>query len=147
MKLSPFNGGRLLRLADMHEDAVAYIVAGAAIVLVVAIAFRWWLLRRPTAEELERRRRLGINQAGKMADGMILDVLETTIEYSYDVRGVEYTATQDVSALQDSVPAPRLSIAGPASVKYDPRNPANSIVLCEDWSGLRHATGAQKKLR
>jgi len=79
-----------------------------------------------------------------MADGMILDVLETTIEYSYDVRGVEYIATQDLSALQDRLPAPRLSIAGPASIKYDPRNPANSIVLCEDWSGLRHHAGAKR---
>ena len=26
---------------------------------------------------------------------------------------------------------------GPATVKYSPRNPANSIVICEEWSGLR----------
>jgi hypothetical protein len=132
----------------MRENAAAYIAAGAAVVLVAAILFRAWLLRRPTAEELERRRRLGIHQAGKMADGMILDVLETTIEYSYDVRGVEYIATQDISALQDRVPIPRVAIAGLALVKYDPRNPANSIVLCEDWSGLRdkmgHHGGARK---
>jgi hypothetical protein len=129
----------------MHE-VVFYIAAGAAVVLVAAIVFRAWLLRRPTAEELERRRRLEINRAGKMADGMILDVLESTIEYSYDVRGVEYIATQEISALQDRLPAPRLSIAGPVGVKYDPRNPANSIVLCEDWSGLR-TFASEKKLR
>jgi len=35
------------------------------------------------------------------------------------------------------LPADRMSMVGPASVKYDPRNPANSIVLCEQWSGLR----------
>ena len=28
---------------------------------------------------------------------------------------------------------------GPVSIKYDPRNPANSIVLSEEWSGLRTA--------
>jgi hypothetical protein len=131
----------------MRQDAAIYIVVGAAVVLIAAIVFRAWLLRRPTAEELERRRRLGINQAGKMADGMIIDLLETTIEYSYDVRGVEYIATQDISALQDRIPSPRMSVAGPAGVKYDPRNPANSIVLCEDWSGLRAAAAAQKKLK
>jgi hypothetical protein len=130
----------------MNSDVAAYIAAGAAVLLVAAFGFRAWLLRRPTAEELERQRRLGINQAGKMADGMILDVLETSIEYSYDVRGVEYIATQDISALQDCVPAPRISIAGPVGVKFDPRNPANSIVLCEDWSGLRTAASA-KRLR
>jgi hypothetical protein len=128
----------------MMRELAPYIVAAAAVMLVAAIAFRSWLLRRPGAEELERRRRLGINQAGKMADGMILDVLESTIEYSYDVRGVEYTATQDISALQDRIPAPRLSIAGPASIKYDSHNPANSIVLCEDWSGLRQAAMRRK---
>jgi hypothetical protein len=30
-----------------------------------------------------------------------------------------------------------LSDLGPVSVKYDPRNPANSIVVSEEWSGLR----------
>jgi hypothetical protein len=130
----------------MREDAAAYIAAGAAVVLVAALLLRAWLRRRPTAEELERRRRLLLNAAGKMADGMVLDVLETTIEYSYDVRGVGYTATQDVSALQERLPEHRLSVAGPASVKYDPRNPANSIVLCEDWSGLRHVAAVQKEM-
>ena len=125
----------------MSENAAAYIAAGAAVVLIVALVWRAYLLRRPTAEELERRRRLSLNQIGKMADAMILDVLETTIQYSYDVRGVEYTATQDISALQGRLPPERLSVAGPAAVKYDPRNPANSIVLCEDWSGLRHTAG------
>jgi len=80
----------------MGENAAAYIAAGAAVVLVVAIVLRAWLLRRPTAEEVERRRRAAIHQAGKMGDGMILDVFETSIEYSYDVRGVEYTALQDI---------------------------------------------------
>jgi hypothetical protein len=132
----------------MGENAAIYIAVGAAVVLVAAIVFRAWLLRRPSAEELERQRRLIINQSGKMADAMIIDLLEATVEYSYDVRGVEYIATQDISALQDRIPEPRLSVAGPASVKYDPRNPANSIVLCEGWSGLRTAAApAQKKLR
>jgi hypothetical protein len=33
--------------------------------------------------------------------------------------------------------SPDLSTIGPVSVKYDARNPANSIVLAENWSGLR----------
>ena len=36
-----------------------------------------------------------------------------------------------------AVIAPDLSGLGPVAVKYDPRNPANSIVLAEEWSGLR----------
>jgi hypothetical protein len=130
----------------MNADVAAYIAAGAAVVLVMALGLRAWLMRRPTAEELERRRRLELNRAGKMADAMILDLRETTIEYSYDVRGVEYTATQDISALQDRLPAHRLSVAGPASVKFDPRNPANSMVLCEDWSGLRNGKEMKRQV-
>jgi hypothetical protein len=35
------------------------------------------------------------------------------------------------------------------AVKFDPRNPANSIVLAEGWSGLRvgHAAGAAGESR
>jgi hypothetical protein len=25
----------------------------------------------------------------------------------------------------------------PASIKYDPSNPSNSILIADDWSGLR----------
>jgi hypothetical protein len=127
----------------MREDTAAYIAITAAVVLLIALAWRAWLRRRPTLEELERRRRLSLNQFGKMADAMVIDVMETAIQYSYDVRGVEYTATQDISALQDRLPSHRLSVAGPAAVKYDPRNPANSIVVCEDWTGLRNVNGMQ----
>jgi hypothetical protein len=52
---------------------------------------------------------------------------------------VEYTACQDLADLQSLLPSDRWSAIGPASIKYDPRNPANSIVLCEEWSGLRTA--------
>jgi hypothetical protein len=33
-------------------------------------------------------------------------------------------------------------LIGPASLKYAPRNPANSILICERWSGLR-VSGSQ----
>ena len=127
----------------MDENTVAYVAAGAAIVLIVAVLLRAWLRRRPTAEQIEMRRRLTLNRVGKMGDGMVLDIRDTAIEYSYDVRGVGYTAVQDVSTLQGQLPAYRALVAGPALIKYDPRNPANSIVLCEDWSGLRNLTNMQ----
>ena len=61
--------------------------------------------------------------------------------YSYDVRGVEYTASQDISRF--TVPTGFFGL-GAVCVKYDPRNPANSIVVAEEWSGLRgrHASPA-----
>ncbi len=60
------------------------------------------------------------------------------IAYSYSVAGVTYEASQDLSALQQLLPPDVMTIVGPVSVKFDPRNPANSIVLCEEWSGLRN---------
>ena len=128
----------------MNPNAAAYIAAGAAVALIGVLLLRAWLSRRPTAEELERQRRIGINRIGKMADAMVIDVHETTIQYSYEVRGVEYTATQEVAALGERFPSDGFSVAGPAVTKYDPRNPANSIVLCEDWSGLRNAARLQE---
>jgi hypothetical protein len=73
---------------------------------------------------------------GKMGDANLLEIRDGLLFYSYAVRGVEYTASQDVSSLTSFVPDGVASL-GSICVKYDPRNPANSIVLAEEWSGLR----------
>jgi hypothetical protein len=73
---------------------------------------------------------------GKMGDATLVEFRDELLFYSYAVRGVEYTASQDVTGLESYLP-PDLSILGPLSVKYDARNPANSIVLAESWSGVR----------
>jgi hypothetical protein len=59
------------------------------------------------------------------------------------VNGVEYSATQDVSSILEHLPGPAAALAGPVTVKYIPGNPANSIVVSEEWSGLRGTKGAQ----
>jgi hypothetical protein len=68
--------------------------------------------------------------------GLVLDAGPDLIHYQYELRGVAYFASQDVSALRGLLPEDPARLAGPVNVKYDPRNPANSIVLCEEWSGL-----------
>ena len=40
-------------------------------------------------------------------------------------------------ALRALLPSDPTAVNGVVVVKYDPRNPANSMVLCEQWSGLR----------
>ncbi|SPE39178.1 conserved hypothetical protein [Candidatus Sulfopaludibacter sp. SbA3] len=89
-----------------------------------------------TPEERERRRRAMLVALGKMGDAMLVEIRDDLLFYSYYVRGVEYTASQDVSKLKQLIPGD-LSTVGPLSMKYDARNPANSIVLAEDWSGIR----------
>jgi len=110
------------------------------ILLALAAIWLWKFLRkRPTPEELERVRRLDINTKGKLGDCEITDVENGVIAFTYLVAGVSYTAAQDATTLQHLLPADGLSVLGPASLKYDPRNPANSIVFCEEWSGFRRA--------
>jgi hypothetical protein len=113
------------------------------VVLIAVAAIVWLRLRkRPTPQEIERQRRMAIHQEGKLGNGQIIDVVtepETaSVVYSYSVAGVVYTASQDVTDLQNKLPTDRMSMVGAVSVKFVPRNPANSIVLCEEWSGLRN---------
>ena len=90
---------------------------------------------------------MAIHREGKMGNGQVIDVVtepkatepeSVSIVYSYSVAGVVYTASQDVTDLQGKLPADRMSMVGAVSVKFAPRNPANSMVLCEEWSGLRN---------
>jgi hypothetical protein len=111
-------------------------LAAVAIVLLALIGFRRWRALRVPPEERERRRRAMLVARGKMGDAVLVDVRENVIFFSYSVRGVEYTASQDISALKDQVPQD-LSAVLAVGVKYLPQNPANSIVLAEEWSGLR----------
>jgi hypothetical protein len=109
--------------------AMAAIAAGAGII--------WTHLRRVSPEERERRRRLQVNRHPRTCEGFVSESAETWLHYSYQVSGAEYEASQDVSTLRDFLPAdPNLWI-GPVNIKYDPKNPANSIALCEQWSGLK----------
>jgi hypothetical protein len=114
------------------------VALGVLVILIGGIwAARLLLERKPTPEELEQRRRTTVHQTGKMGDGQIVDVEGTTIFYSYRVAGVIYTASQDTTSLQAALPPDPHTLFGPVVVKFTPRNPANSIVVCEEWSGLR----------
>jgi hypothetical protein len=76
---------------------------------------------------------------GKITDAMLVEIRENLVFYSYLVRGVEYTASQDLARFTGEA-AVNFSGVSALSVKYDPRNPANSIVVAEEWSGLRGAS-------
>jgi hypothetical protein len=119
---------------------VSLTVGGALLVLTGVMGFRAWKASRVTPEERERRRRAALVAGGKMGDATLTEVREHFIFYAYIVRGVEYTASQDVSALRDRVPTD-LSLVSAVSVRYDPRNPANSIVVAEEWTGLHLGEG------
>ena len=121
----------------LSPEAVGLASVGAVVVAGAVLGLRYRRRQRPGPAELEARRRAWLAVHGKLGGGEILDVHEHSISYLYEVRGIGYTALQDVSALETYLPADRWSIIGGVGVRYDPRNPANSIVLSETWSGLR----------
>jgi hypothetical protein len=118
------------------SQTVILAVAAVLVALAIVVGYRAWKASRISPEERERRRRAALVQTGKLADAMLVEVRDNLYFYTYDVRGVEYTASQDVTNLGDRVPRD-LTALGVVAVKYDPRNPANSIIVAEQWSGLR----------
>jgi hypothetical protein len=121
-------------LPRLEAAAIAVCCAAAAVAFVV---YRIRKRRRITPEERERRRRTALASSGKITDAMLVEIREDVLFYSYLVRGVEYTASQDISALLTRMPSGLGLGVGSISVKFDARNPANSLVLAEEWSGLR----------
>ncbi|HEU5351159.1 MAG TPA: hypothetical protein VFU55_06150 [Terracidiphilus sp.] len=117
------------------------VLAGAAAATV------WLVLRhRPSPEEQERTRRKFLAHAGRLVDGMLLDLYEmdspdgrklSMLVFSYRIGGVEYECSQDITALRDRILPTQIRAGFPCSVRYQPGNPHNSIVAAEDWNGLR----------
>ena len=119
--------------------------------LGVAAGGIWVVLRsrkKKSDAERERERRLAVNAVGRMTDGALLEALNSRgdpknallLFYQYSVSGVEYSAGQDISGLHGRVLSETYWPGADVTVKYDPQNPSNSIVVCEQWSGL-HANG------
>ena len=104
-------------------------------------------------EQRERQRRQRLAQIGRICDGTVLDVQEISANgrgstqlliYSYDVGGVSYEASQDVTHLRQIADIESCKLGLPSSVRYDPRNPGNSIVISESWTGLRTKSGFRR---
>jgi hypothetical protein len=107
------------------------------------------LLRRKSKSpaELERERRTRLDGVGRITDGTVIDVQEmppsngahaaVLLIYKYDVAGVSYECSQDVTYLRQWINLHSCRLGLPTSVKYDPHNPGNSLVVSENWMGLR----------
>jgi hypothetical protein len=126
-----------------------YAIAGGAIVVGGLTALHFATRRKKSAEDHERERRELLDRIGRLVDGTVIDVAELNANepnasqlliYNYDVAGVQYEASQDVTHLRQFVDLHNCRIGVPTSVKYDPQNPGNSIVVSERWSGLHSGT-------
>jgi hypothetical protein len=121
------------------------IVTTAASVAAVGGVVLWWVLaHRKSAEERERLRREHLVLRGRIIDGSVLDWSEQpnstdlgTLMYRYYISGVSYECAQDLTFLKGTALIDATCLGRPASVRYDPKNPANSIIIAEGWSGLQ----------
>ena len=85
-----------------------------------------------------------VNACGRIILGRVVELAGTqpdgpagpVLLYDYEVAGVTYEAAQDLSALPAIAAAAPFLPGQTASVKYDPKQPTNSILACEDWCGI-----------
>jgi len=146
-------------LSDWH-NLVPVIGLGVLAASGIFVMFR----RKPDdAGEIERARRAYLNRVGRIVEGQVLEVADHAraasgngggklfaaanrssvadvprklLYYTYAISGVTYETAQDVTGLEERLHLSRIASGQTASVKYDPSNPSNSILLADDWSGL-----------
>lgn len=121
----------------MSVHAQLATLAGLAVILIAIVGRIASQALRRNPEKRERRRRLRVNRMGRLGDALITEVSEKVVYYSYSVHGVHYSASQDIAALREKLPPELGPLVGLANIKYSEKNPANSILICEEWSGLR----------
>ena len=147
----------------MLADWKLVLAMGGAAIAAVAMIVYAFLRPKVDPEAEEKKRRLHLNQVGRIAEGQVIDLVEQPpepkkarkrmfgfaasplpdmrprhlVSYSYAISGVTYQTAQDITGLESQVRLGRLVPGQPASVKYDPSNPVDSILVADDWSGLR----------
>ena len=122
---------------------ICFLTSASILAVGGTLIWRGGRKKDPDQQETLRRQRIGAE--GRITDGTVLEVQEfesgsgpstQVVLYSYDVRGVQYECAQDVTPLHLSLD--RASCCtGDANIKYDPRDPRDSIVAAESWCGLR----------
>ncbi len=127
----------------MSPSLQVYLLSTLAVALMALAFWIVWRVRRRKGNREQRRRRW-VNIRGRLGDATITDVAEHSIFYEYTISGVDYTASQDISDLHEYIHGDLERLIGtPASLKYSGNNPANSIIVCEEWSGLRPVPATQ----
>jgi hypothetical protein len=148
-----------------NVDLYTLLLAAAAALLAAGGIVAWWRRRPRDPVEVERLRRAYLNQVGRIVEGHIMEITEALpdelpapseglfhrkaptptngsngkralVVYSYSISGVTYETAQDITGMEERACFDRLVAGQPASVKYDPANPSNSILIADNWSGL-----------
>jgi hypothetical protein len=117
-------------------DKTSLILLGAAGAALAGTSAVLLFRKGPDAAEKERLRLKALHEHGRLALGHVVDVRDSAVFFSYEVSGVGYTAAQDLGQFGGLDVTELLSLAGPLNIKYDRANPSNSMVYCDQWSGL-----------
>lgn len=88
------------------------------------------------ADDSKHHRTTAKTSDAKLAPAAPSNGTQRLIYYTYSISGVTYETAQDVTGLEERLHLKRAAVGQTASVKYDPSNPSNSILLADDWSGL-----------
>ena len=149
-------------MRNLFADPKTVLALALAVLAGISVVFYAFFRPAVDLEETERKRRLHLNQIGRIAEGQVVDLMQHPAEeapaskrlfgskprplagrlrhivsYSYSISGVTYQTGQDITGLESQVRLERLVAGQPASIKYDPSNPVDSILVADDWSGLR----------
>ena len=153
-------------MTHLAIDWRVIVGVAALVIAAAAVILQRHFRKPDDLEGEERRRRFQLNQVGRIVEGLVVELVETPaapapgsgsgkvlrrdtgragavtssmrrlIRYSYSISGVTYETAQDVTGLEERLCLERLAAGQPASVKYDPSNPSNSILVADDWSGI-----------
>lgn len=150
-------------MKELLADWKLMLALGGGSLMAILLIVYAFARPKVDAEDAERKRRLHLNHIGRIAEGQVVELSEQTAEpaeeprglfggkakpledrgprhlvsYSYSISGVTYHTAQDITGLESQVRFERLVAGQQASVKYDPSNPSDSILVADDWSGLR----------
>ncbi len=154
---------KILALNTFLADSQNLIPVVGIVLLAAVVVFFWLRRKPPDAAAIERERRAYLNRVGRIVEGQVLEVVEHNfapapgssngnhviakskvearapqrlLYYTYAISGVTYETAQDITGLEEHRHLTRVAAGQTASVKYDPSNPSNSILLADDWSGL-----------
>jgi hypothetical protein len=140
--------GRAMGLAAPLSVMFSFRTYSEVLAGMVALVAAYYLVRgnKKSPDEVELERRDMLTEIGRITDGTVIDVQEinsetksphTMLIYRYDIAGVSYEASQDVTYLRQWINLHSCRLGLPTSVRYDPQNPGNSMVVSERWNGLR----------
>jgi hypothetical protein len=153
-------------LRELLRDSNNLIPLAGLVILAGLGIYFWLRHNPADANEMERQRRAYLSRIGRIVEGQVLDIIapqqtsgskrngHTTsffkrnaapklmeespklLHYTYAISGVTYETAQDITGIEERLPLTRIAAGQIASVKYDPSNPSNSILVADDWTGL-----------